>query len=313
MKRSLLLLFPAIAALLLFSCKKDSGTLTTVTTGGYASLDDIFTKTAPTATTQSIVVSSGGSVSSKGGTRFVFPRDAFQSASGAIITGSVDVKVYDWVQRGDMVFGRVLPVANNEPLYSSGEAYIEVTQNGIPVRLRRGYTIEVHFPQFGVVSGSDNAYVGQKVAGSSNTVNWYGTDPGGSVFNFGDTVALVTDSFHYIAASHPLPPPVYNNFTLTLNTPVTLEQSMTVVLLDNLKSVYPASSAINNKVSLQHIPGGPAHVAVMGVNKGTFYAGIASLQGWPGGTPGPGTDSTYQIDIKQVDPQAFRLQLNALQ
>jgi hypothetical protein len=313
MKRSLLLLLPAVAAMLLFSCNKgDNNTLNTTTPGGYASLDDIFNRTAPAATTQSIIVSQGGSILSRGGTRFIIPRDAFQTYSGAIVTGSVDVKVYDWVQKGDMVFGRVLPVSNNEALYSSGEAYIEVTQKGAPVRLRQGYTIQILFPQFGHLAGGDSAYVGRAVAGSSNTVNWYGLDAGGTVGAWStDTIVLATDSFHYVAASHFLPNSGYHNFSITLNTPVALEQTMAVALFDNLKAVYPVSSAVNNTISAQHIPGGPIHLAVMGVNKGVFYAGIVGISGYPG-SPGPGTDSTYQVDIRQVDPQAFRLQMNAL-
>lgn len=292
----------------MFSCKNgDNNGLNTVTPGGYASLDDIFARTAPLPTTQSIVVSSGGEVVSKGGTHIIFPKDAFQSYSGAIVTGSVDVKVYDWLKKGDMVFGKVLPVSDNELLYTSGQAYIEVTQRGVPVRLRKGYKAYLLFPQFNQSGGGgDSLFLGQSMAGSVHSVNWYTKDTAGRTSTaITDTVVLATDSFRYVAASHFLPITGYNNFTVRLNTPITLEQSVAVALFDDLKSVYPVSSAVNGTVSAQHIPDGKLHLAVMGVNKGVFYAGIAAI-------PQPKTDSTYEVLIKQVDPQNFRLQMNAL-
>lgn len=308
MKRSFLLL-SALTVLMFASCKRgDNPGLNTVTPGGYATLDDIFTRTAPPVTTQSIKVSSGGSVRSWGGTRVFIPRDAFISYSGALLTGSVDVKVYDWVRKGDMVFGKVLPVSNNEPLVTSGQLYIEITQNGVPVRLRSGaaYRIQAYFPQFNSPgAGGDNLYLGRAVAGSVNIVNWFGTSPNGSTTNIGDTTLLVSDSLRYIAASQPMAVSGYTNFTVRINTPVELEQSLAVAVYDNMRSVYPVASARNNTISAEHIPAGKLHFAVMGVNKGVFYAGMVPI-------PTPMTDSSYQVEVKQMDAQAFRLQLNAL-
>ena len=313
MKRSLLLFIPAIIALLVFSCKKDNTNLNTVTPPLYASLDDVFARTAPLATTQSIVVSTGGEVISKGGTHIIFPRDAFQSFSGTIITGSVDVKVYDWVKKGDMIFGKVLPVSNNEALNTSGQAYIEVTQNGIPVRLRKGVYARVAFPTYKPnhqANSGDNVYLGQKITGSVNTVNWWGTDPVATVdYSTTDTTAVLTDSFRYIAASHTLPSSGYSNFTVRISAPVQLEQTLAVAILTDtsygIKSVYPVASAINNSISAQHIPTQMQYFVVMGINKGVFYGGTKLILQ-------PATDSIYQVTVQQVDPQAFRLDLNAL-
>jgi hypothetical protein len=312
MKRSSLLLLPLAALLMLFSCKRESSSLTNVTPGGYATLDEIFAKTALPVTTQSIAVASGGSIWGKGGAIIYFPRDAFQFYNGALVTGSVDIKFYDWLKKGDMVFSKVLPVSNNEPLFTSGQFYVEATQNGVPVRLRRGanYKALLIVPQYGLeASAGDQLYIGQKVAGSINTVNWYGTDTAGLVGIYKpDTVGMFTDSLNYFAASHPIPNAGYNNFSVKVNLPpgIELEQSLAVALMDGLKTVYPVSSAVKNVISAQHIPAGPIHLAVMGVNKGNFYAGYKAIFT-------PGTDSTYEVDVKAVPAQDFRLQLNALQ
>ncbi len=310
MKRSLLLLLPAAACLLFASCKRnDDGTLNSATPGSYSSLDDVFARTAPLATTQALTVSSGGDVFSKGGTRFTFPRDAFQSYTGALVTGRVDVKVYDWLQKGDMVFARVLPVSNNNPLYSSGQAYVEVTQNGVPVRLRKGYYLTVKFPQFGITATGDSLYLGETVAGSGSVVNWYRRDTAGRTTLTGDTVSLRADSLRYIAASHFMSYSSVASFPVKVNSPVPLEQSLSIAVFDGLKSVFPLSSAVNGVVSVERVPAGmKGNIAVMGINKGVFYAGIV-----PSATDaGFKTDTTYQVLIKQVDPQIFRLQLNAL-
>lgn len=313
MKRSLLLLLPLAALLMMFSCKRnDSSSLTNVTPGGYATLDEIFAKTALPITTQSIAVSSGGTIWGKGGAILIIPRDAFQTYNGNIVTGSVDIKFYDWIKKGDMVFSKVLPVSNNEPLHTSGQFYVEATQNGKPVRLRAGakYKAGLIIPQYGLMAfAGDLLYIGQKVAGSVNTVNWYGTDTAGVIGQYAtDTVGMLTDSLNYFAASHPIPNGGYNNFSVKVNLPagIELEQSLAVALMDGLRTVYPVSSAVKNVISAQHIPAGPIHLAVMGVNKGNFYAGYTAI-------PNPGTDSTYEVDIKAVPAQDFRLQLNALQ
>lgn len=305
MKRSLLLIVPFVVAAFASSCNKEGGALNTVTPGGYSSLDDIFAATALPPVTQSIKVSSGGEIISSGGARVLFPANAFQTYSGTIVTGSVDVTVQDWIKKGDMVFGRVLPVSNNEALSTSGQAYIEVTQKGVPVRLRKGFRVAVKFPQFNLLSNNDSLYLGRKVAGSVNTVNWYSKDTGGGSFPLGDTVVLTSDSLRYIASSHFLLPSENKNFSLRVNAPVVLEQTLAVALIDGVRSVYPVASAINNNIYAQHMPNMPMHVAVMGINKGVFYAGIADV-------PAPQNDSTWQVTLKQVAPQAFRLQLNSL-
>jgi hypothetical protein len=303
--------------MMMFSCKRnDSTSLTNVTPGGYATLDEIFAKTGLPVTTQSIAVSTGGTIWGKGGAILLIPRDAFQTYSGSIVTGSVDIKFYDWIRKGDMVFSKVLPVSNNEALHTSGEFYVEATQNGKPVRLRAGskYKAGLIIPQYGLMAfAGDLLYIGQKVAGSVNTVNWYGTDTAGLIGAYGsaDTVGMLTDSLNYFAASHPIPNGGYNNFTVRMNLPpgIELEQTLCVALFDNMRTVYPVSSAVNNMIYAQHIPAGPIHLAVMGVNKGNFYAGIAPIN-----KPGqPATDSVYSIDIKAVPAQDFRLQMNALQ
>ncbi len=307
MKRSLLFLLPALALLFTYSCKRSNDGLNTVTPGGYPTLDEIFARTSVPATTLSFKVSSGADFFSKGGTHIYIPRDAFQTYTGAIVTGSVDVKVVDWVQKGDMVFSKVLPLSNNQPLATSGQIYLEITQNGRPVRLRKDYYAIIIFPQYGLMGSNDELYLGREVIGAANTVNWYGTDTAGRfLYTIPDSVAMRTDSLNYIAASHLMPNSGDYSFKVRVNAEVNMDQTMAVALYDNMKAAFPVASAINNVIHAEHVPGGSLHLAVMGVNRGIFYGGIVPIAS-------PATDSVYDVKLDAVDPQDFRARLNALQ
>src|SRR5690349_2584227 len=108
MKRSLLLLVPALIMALIFSCKKeDGGDHNTVIPGvSYRSLDEAINSTAPKARTTSFGVASGDTIVAPGGTIFMIPPNAFETLTGGRVTGSVQITVQDWLLKGDMVFGR---------------------------------------------------------------------------------------------------------------------------------------------------------------------------------------------------------------
>ena len=307
MKRFTYLLLPGLMLTLLFSCKKnEDGEHNTVTPGAYRTLDEAVASTAPIARSTSISVSSGDtSLTAANGTRFIFPPNAFETLNGGKVTGSVQVTIQDWLKKGDMFFGKVQPLSYGEPLESGGEAFVQITQNGEVLRLKPGLFITVKFPQFGLSGPSFSGYKGRTIIGSQNTVNWIEDMDQITASTLVDTVAVKSDTLHYVQAAVPFPFNGYNNFTVTMTTPVTLEQSLAVVLYDGHKAMYPLESAIDNIVHAQHVPSAPLHLVVMGINAGNFYGGIVAI-------PAPGTDSTYQVIIKNTTPASLRLQMNNL-
>ena len=303
MKRSFLLL-PAVLAILGLSCTKgDEGVHTTVTPGSYRTLNEALSSIAPLSRTVSLGVASGGSVYGTGGTRFYFPPNVFETFSVKFVTGSVQVTVNDWLLKGDMVFGKVLPLTYGKLMRSSGEGYVSVTQDGAPIRIRKGMRIMVNFPQFGANNPTLTGWVGRTVDGSANTINWLEVDTNTiKVVSFADSVSVRADTIGYLQAGTPFTGP-NANFTVRLTAPVTLENTAVVALYDGTRSVFPLPSVQNGQVSAVSVPSSAIHVAVMGINTGQFYGGVVAI-------PNPQTDSIYTVIIKQVEPPTFKLLLN---
>lgn len=322
MKRYLLLFVPVLIAATLFNaCKKDDeGQRNTVTPGAYRSLEEAVNSTAPVAKSTAMSVSSGGILVAPGGTTIIFPPNAFETLSGGKVTGSVNVTVNDWLHKGDMVFGRVLPITYyktdppaqgetfDKPLASAGEAFIQVTQNNQVLRVRKDQHVMVLFPQQpgGPLLSTPIGWVGRTMIGSGNTVNWLAVDTNVLLpIQYADTIALRADTLHYVQAAEQLGISGFSNFTIKLNSSVTLEKSMAVALYDGYKAIFPLPGANGGEIRVSGVPAMPMHIAVMGINQGNFYGGVVSV-------PSPASDSTYSVIIKAQEPATLRLHLNSL-
>jgi hypothetical protein len=314
MKSYKLLLVPVILSVLLFSCKKqDEGEHNTVTQGGYSSLVDVYNKVAPKPTTVSMSISQGASIFSPRGTRFIIPINAFETQAGVKVNGSVQITVNDWLLKGDMTFGKVLPTTYDTPLNTAGEAYISAMQNGEVLRLRQGVRVQVNFPQFNNTINGTMGYIGDAtLQGSQNIVNWLPVDSNTIKLEpapNADTVTIYSTTLGYLSASAPFTAPNAmprdKSFKIRLNSPVTLENTMAVGLYDGSKTVVGIPSAINGEILAMGYSGAHTHFAVMGIKSGIFYGGIVDV-------PNPMSDSTYTVIIKQIEPPTFKIQLNSL-
>jgi hypothetical protein len=303
-----LYLIAAVSAVMLFSsCKKDDPPKNYASQGPYTSMDDVYSKLAPPSKTVSMSVSSGGSVYSNGGTRFIITPNSFISGSGANVTGSVQVEVNDWLQKGDMIFGKVLPTTATESLLSGGQAYIRVTQNNQPVFLKPGKQVQINLPQFGKGKPGMQLFVGNRVEGAANNVNWVATDSlsNGSLVYNGDTISMFCDSLGYANADRFISSPNYQSFDIQVNSPdPSVEYIHAVAIYDAYKGMWPIGTRTNNVYHADHIPNIPVHLVVMGMKDGNFYAGMTAATPINGGT--------YTINVTKTDPATFKQQLNAL-
>lgn len=308
MKSSLLLIVPALLVTLFSSCKKDDGTHNTTTPGSYRSLDEAMLSTAPKPKETSVIVSSGDTLFGYGGTKFIIPPNVFETLEGVKVTGSVKVLLQDWTLKGDMIFGRVLPMNYASVLQSGGEALIQVTQEGRVLKIRKDTFITVMFPQQMGLSNpaGTTGWTGRTMAGSANTVNWL---PASSALLFPtdipDSISVRCDTLHYVQAAIPMNTGGFANFTVRVNGPVGLEQSLAYAMYDNVKAAFPLPSVTNGVISAVQVPKAPIHIAVMGINKGQFFGGILAV-------PDPRSDSTYTVDVKAMEPPTLRLQMNIL-
>lgn len=312
MKRALLcFILPAtILALSIAACKKDdNGEHNTVTPGnGYTTLDGALSPSAPISRTFSIVVPSGDTFMLTGGARIGIPVNAFETLTGGKVTGAAQVTFNEWPHKGDMVFGKVMPLTYGLPFNTGGQVYISVTQNGQPLRLKKGTFIRVWLPQFSQTITTPTGFEGRDQISSANLVNWLPVlDTNINVnTSIADTLLLRCDTLGYLSAGGDLPfGGTRSNFTVKLNSPVNLETSMGVVSYDTYRSVFPLTSAENGQINATNVPTLPMHIAVMGVKSGQFYGGIATV-------PAPASDSIYTVTLKPIAPATFKLQLDAL-
>jgi len=309
MKSYLFLLLPVLA-LSLFSCKRnDGGEGTTVTPStGYRTLEEALASSAPKLRTTGLIVATGDTLYGAGGTRIMIPPNAFETLTGGRVTGSVNISYQDWVLKGDMVYGHVLPISYGTPLTTSGQAFLSATQNGVPLRVSKDTEVVFQFPQYMMLPGGVlQGWTGRTQASATNIVNWLPLGDKGKLrpIVLADSVNLIADTLGYVAASGEFPTTERINFTVRVNSPVALESSLAVALYTGVRAVYPLPYVTNSRILAANIPQGPMSIAVMGVNKGLFYGGIVEV-------PSPGSDSTYQVNLISTDPAKFRLDMNAL-
>lgn len=297
--------------LLLAACKKDDDTSKNyVVSGPYGNMDDAYASAVQKPTTASVSVSSGGSVRSISGTRFIIPANAFIDASGNPVTGSVDVVVNDWLHRGDMVFSKMLPTTATEPLESGGQAMIKVTQGGKDVFLKPGMQVQMNLPQFGKAVAGMQFFAGDPTpAGAANNVTWRGVDTtrrAWAIYNGADTISLFSDSVGYANADRFLTNPNYQDYHVKF-TMADGSSAGTVygyTFFDGQKTIWPLFSPVSGTFHEEHVPDIPVHMIIVTLQNGYFYAGTLAAT--------PKTGQTYTVTLQKTDPNAFRAQMNAL-
>ncbi len=88
----------------------------------------------------------GGMITSKHGTRFYFPANAFVNSEGVIVINeNISICLYEFFDKKRLVFSGLTTDASGKMLESAGSFYIEASLNGIPLELSQGesYTVEM--------------------------------------------------------------------------------------------------------------------------------------------------------------------------
>lgn len=154
-----------LTSFLLNSCKKeDDNTGNTVQTKTETeSLEELFSKTKPTASSFTLDVSISNTLNGKEGVTLVIPANSIVDASGNPISGTVDAKLTEYRSIGAMASSGVTTISGNSILESAGMFNLEVSQNGNEVFLKSGSAMNVRidqadFPQndFMVFAGDEN-------------------------------------------------------------------------------------------------------------------------------------------------------------
>lgn len=261
---------------------------------------------------KTVTIDAGNDASFYGnsGTRYIFSANSLQTANGTGVTGNVQMQVTEYLQKGDMIFSKMLPISGSEPLLSAGELNITATQNGQTLYLKPGTTFRANVP-----GNSTNMILFKGIANEDTTVsivNWRQAKPDsniGVVVIGNDTTSIISDSLGQCNADYFMTNPDYQNFTVTV-AGVTLPANTQVLgytLYDDYKAVWPLGligSYANGVFTEQHVPNIPVHFAVFTVINGTFYGGTLGAT--------PSTGSNYTVTLSQIDPTTFKQQLNSL-
>lgn len=304
-------LFPvALAAACLTACNKDYNP-------GNAIIDPSPVYTLQSAMAELVVspktvtidAVKGASFSGNSGTRYIFPANAFRTASGAPVTGTVDVQVSEYTKKSDMLFSGVLPVSGGEPLLSGGEINVEATQNGQQLQMAPGITFRANMPMKGTDATGMTLFTGKRDSG--NVVNWKPViDSAGGIATIGgDTISIISNTVNFANADRFMSHPNYQSFTITVEAggaTVSKDSVMGYTLYDEYNGVWPMSSYIasTTKFSEHHVPDIPVHFVVTAIIKGAFYGGVSAAT--------PITGGNYIVPISKTTPKEFKKLVDAL-
>lgn len=313
--------FFASYLLVMASCSKEPQKVSTPTTSSTYSLQNVFDDLRQKSKVQTIDAAKGGSFYGNSGTRYVFQPSSFQFADGSVVTGDVRLEVTEYLNNGDMIFSKMLPMSGKEPLISGGEINVLATKDGLPVYMRPNYYYQAFIPQEGKAPTGMSLFLGEPTQDSTVTkVNWvlpkedsgggYGAGwifiaPGGGAGI--DTLVLNTDSLKLCNADQFMSSPNYQDFYVrAIGANIKdLEDFRAYSIYDNGRGAWKLWGSWKENVNHEtHVPDIPVHFVVFGIMKGKFYGGIT------GATPKNG--ETYTVKLEQTEATDFKKKVNDL-
>jgi len=313
MKKSLITaaVLTAFAAIAFTACKKEdkNGGGGGNPQGPYSSVAQVFTQLRTPSKTVTLDATTGGSFRGLKGTRFVFPPNAFRTASGANVTGNVQIEVREMLDHSDMIFSKALPVSNNSPLISGGEVWVNATQNGQKLSMKNNTHFWANIPYDGNNGNNMGLFLGQPANDTTVTVvNWFSVDSSGAggIVVGNDTLSIFSDSTGFCNADQFMTNPNYQAFTVNVTgvTGVTASNIMGYAVYDGYNSMWTLGGYAGSGFAATHIPNIPVHFVVFAVVNGNFYGGIAAAT--------PSNGNTYTVNLSQVTPASFATQVDAL-
>lgn len=287
------------------ACKKSKTNTTYNITSDDVSLDNLFANNKALAQTAVFNNNTGCEVTGNGGSRLIIQPNTFVYANGQPVVGNVTIQFTDYTNRADMIFSKVLPISNGEPLISGGEYDLTAKQNNINVFIAPGKTTEVRVPQFGNNSNNMMFFRGRltELNGMNNMVNWVKQDSigmGAVVYN-GDTISIFNDSMGYANADKFIPNPNYVEFNIQVSGAAISDSTFSsYCLYQDYNGLWPIYQiAGNGLLTAVHIPDIPIHLVVYGYDKGEFYTGVVI-----GYTPVNG--ATVNLTLSKSDPVTLK-------
>ena len=314
MKNVFLVAF-AFATVALGACNQEDDIQNVAPSGPYASLAAALNENTALAQTYNIDADSGGSFVATRGTRFLFPKRAFLTPGGDTVQGTVQVTIREYLDRGEMIFSRVLPVSGTMPLLTAGEFFTSAVQSGKTVQLRLSKPYTVFLPQRNFITPASGLgpFLGviQEIPGSG--INWIPSGyPASIIASDIDTVATTADTLGFYQ------PAVANEFfNYQGQDAATVKFSMggvgglddansfLFVLPKGLREVIPIGGAkAIGKLPFVGRKDVEVNVVAIAVVNGYFYGGTSTAKIEDG--------KTLNVDLKEYPPSIFKAAITAL-
>lgn len=307
-----------VMCLFLLNCKEKENVIPTTKPPAptYSSLDEVFVKLGLQYKSVMIDATKDASFYGNSGTRYIISANSLVAMDGTPITGEVKVEVVEYLNNGDMLFSKMLPISNGQPLISGGELDIKASQLGQPLRLEDGKTFTANVPQPKKPDPDMQFFRGVKVDGEQNQVNWivpvkdsFGQGKDNKVISNGvDTLSILSDSLALCNADRFMTNPNYKAFkvTIVVNGAVLTDGNKVLgyALYDNYKGMWPFFSYYKGVFNETHVPGIPVHFVAFTLIDGEFYGGTLGV------TPEDGKN--YTLTLTKTDAAAFKQQLNSM-
>lgn len=276
------------------------------------SIDKVYEDLSVRPKTLTIDASTTTSFYGNSGTRYTIYAHSLAYPDGTPVTGQVQVVVTEWLERGDMIFSKMLPVSNGQPLVSGGEIDIKITQNGQSLHLKGNSQFRADVPQGGAADPDMELFWGG-TADSGSGVNWTRAQLDSIELRYlkmqaADTISIYSDS---------LLPCNIDKYLITLpnwhkvNVNIVVQGASykgetwlhVYQLYDNL-NVVTSGGKYETTSFPALLPDMPVSLAAFTLIGGKFYGGTLSAT--------PATGKNYTITLNATDPAAYKKLLNSL-
>ncbi len=294
------------------ACKKNDNPTISPIPGSYTTLNSAFAGEAPKSKTVTINATTGASFYGNSGTRYAFLPNSFQTSSGGLVSGNVDIEVLECTNNADMIFGRMLTMSDGQTLISGGEIRVKASQAGNNVYIRPGMTYNVNMPTNKGAATSDMSFFRGRPTETflGTTTNWgLSRDSFMSIVYNGDTIGMTPDSLgdsnidKFTSAGVAKVDIKLSGISGTID----VKNVMAYYLLEGYLSVasLPTTNFFSNTYNSQVMLKMQSHIVACCIYSGDFYAGtLASV------TPTDGT--VYTLNLNKMSPAAFKTMINAL-
>ena len=310
MRKYLLPIFAIAITGLIGSCTKSYSP----TTGPYQNLQIALQTIATAEITTTVDATTGGTFYGNSGTRYVIPRNAFQTSGGTQVTGNVTVLTAEFLSKTDMIFSGIIPYSLLGNLATAGEIYILPAQNASTLNFTTDIRYQAIMPQQKTNYELDSLslFYGRQDP-VSQTVSWLSnpSQPGSVAVTSGDSVTINGSATGFVSAGEfiDVSNSQYPTFTVTPSvTGAKITDTVAAfVVYDGYNSIWLMQNVneANHVFTESKVRPIPFHLVLMTVINGYFYGGIVAVSQVSNG-------ANYTVNMIQIAPSDFKTMVGNL-